>query len=188
MISHDEAVNIWLGAFGTAAFVGGLLSGHWWWPSRQRLDDEWDDGHGAGRDEGYWAGYSIGVDDEARGLAWMYDEHGENLPPDSRHVPGNLARPAGPSPAAGRAGCHWSDCRDAGRCDYDGHQCQVNGPAGPPVGRTYSELVMLAAQDTPGPLDDALTAPVDPGWFPSALRRSEDWLEACRAELGLVAS
>lgn len=183
MIHHGESLNIWLGAYGLAAFIGGLLSGHWWWPFRQRLDEEWDDGHAAGRDDGYWFGYSVGVEDESHGLAYVYDENGDELQSDFKNVPrpderpsgsevagpGHEVRPAGPSPAAGRTEDDesWLDDPDLVR-----------------PGRTYSELVMLAAQDTPKSLGEV--EPVD--WYPEALRRSEDWLAACRAELGLVTS
>jgi hypothetical protein len=86
MITHDEVLSV-LGA--VAAGVTYYLG---WVTSERRLDKAWDQGHGVGRDEGYTAGYAIGVDDEHRGLAYAYDEDG-NEREDSR--PG---LPPGPGP------------------------------------------------------------------------------------------
>jgi hypothetical protein len=92
MITHDEVLSV-LGA--VAAGVTYYLG---WVTSERRLDKAWDQGHGVGRDEGYAAGYAIGVDDEHRGLAYVYDEDG-NEREDSR--PG---LPPGPGQGASGLG------------------------------------------------------------------------------------
>lgn len=79
-LSHNEVTAGLRLLVMLASFTGGALHGHWYWPSRKRLDEEYDAGYRAGRDRGYDVGYATGVDDEARGLAYVCGEDGDEIP------------------------------------------------------------------------------------------------------------
>lgn len=168
MMTHNEIVaGLWCLTAGSG-FTAGILVASWRRPSRRRLYAEWNAGYDAGSDSGWNAGYALGVDDEARGLAYVYDQDGNEItevmpaevPP--RYHTGQVEKVPRPGPAT--------------------EQLPVANEGHPGPGRTiYPELAALAAEPAPDRPADPDPG-VDTGWYPRGLHFLADWQAEWHAE------
>lgn len=184
MLTHNEVVAGLFCLTMVSGFAGGALYGHWYWPWKKKLDEEYDAGwDGAVRDasdrvERHNEVLRLSPDGSARwcDAGSQRDRDGANAPigfePESAFKndvpwPGDSGGRTAEAP-----GLATMPDVQAG----PGHEVRPASPS-PVAGRTiYPDLVAL--DDGPEIDSPGLDAPgpgVDPHWYPNGLHWLADW-------------